>query len=131
LGVEDEAQAQLAAVGEAAEALWDAARRMQDLLDELEESHLGRWEAYSAFREVGGVFRYALERLRIEQPLPELQEIIETYRNGAHAGFEAAADLAQAMRDGGVESVELGVQRLALASQQFVRGRYLLERYLD
>ncbi len=127
----EEAGAQLSAIGEAAEALWDGARRMQDLLDELEQSRLGRWEAYAAFREAGSLFRFALERLRMEQPLPDLAEVVEVYRSAARVAFEASADLAHAMREGGVQEVELGVQRLALASQQFVRGRYLLQRYLD
>jgi hypothetical protein len=127
----DEAGGQVSAIGEAAEALWDGARRMQDLLDELEQARLGRWEAYAAFRDVGALFRFALERLRMERPLPELAEVIETYRGGARLAFEAAADLAFAMREGGAQEIELGVQRLALASQQFVRGRYLLQRYLD
>lgn len=130
MNLSEESRAQLEAVGEAAEALWDASRRLQDLLDELEGELLGRWAAYTAFREAGAVFRFALERLGMEQPLPELQEIVAVYRAGARAGFEAAADLAEAMREGGIESVDLGVQRLGLASQQFVRGRYLLHRYL-
>jgi hypothetical protein len=127
----DEVGAQVAAIGEAAEALWDGARRMQDLLDSLENASLGRWEAYAAFREAGRTFRYALERLRMEEPLPELAEVLEVYRGGARLAFEASADLAHAMREGGLNEVELGVQRLTLASQQFVRGRYLLQRFLD
>jgi hypothetical protein len=128
----DSAEAeQIQAIGEAAEALWDAARRFQDLLDELESEHLQRWAAYTAFREIGSVFRFALERLRMEEPISELEEIIDVYRSGARAGFEAAADLAGAVKDGGAEQVETGVERLTLASQQFVRGRYLLERYLE
>jgi hypothetical protein len=122
---------QLQAIGEAAEALWDAARRFQDLLDELESERLERWAAYTAFREIGSVFRFALERLGMEEAIPELKEIIEVYRSGARAGFGAAADLAGAVKDGGADQVETGVERLTLASQQFVRGRYLLEQYLE
>jgi hypothetical protein len=129
--VNDSPDEQVTAIGEAAEALWDAARRFQDLLDELEQERLGRWSAYGSFREVGAIFRFALERLNMEQPAPELAEVIAAYRDGAHAGFEAAADLAEAMRDGGAEQVDTGVQRLTMASQQFVKGRYLLQRYLD
>jgi hypothetical protein len=125
------AEEQLLAIGEAAEALWDAARRSQDLLDELEDERLGRWAAYSAFREVGAVFRFALERLRMEDPITGLAEVLAAYRAGARAGLEACADLADAVRDGGDGSVEMGIQRLTLASQQFVRGRFLLHRYLD
>jgi hypothetical protein len=122
---------QLQAIGEAAEALWDAARRSQDLLDELEGERLGRWAAYIAFREVGAVFRFALERLRMEDPIAGLADALASYRAGAHAGLEASADLADAVREGGDDSVEMGIQRLTLASQQFVRGRFLLQRYLD
>jgi hypothetical protein len=122
---------QVEAIGEAAEALWDATRRFQDQLDDLGNERTFRWAAYSAFRDIGSVFRFALERLRMEEPLPELEEIIETYRAGARAGFEAAADLAEAVRDGESESIETGVQRITLASQQFVRGRYLLGAYLE
>jgi hypothetical protein len=122
---------QLRAIGEAAEALWDAARRSQDLLDELEDERLGRWAAYTAFREVGAVFRFALERLRMEETLPELSDAVGAYRAGARAGLEACADLVDAVREGGEDSVEMGIQRLTLASQQFVRGRFLLQRYLD
>ena len=67
----------------------------------------------------------------MEEPIPELEEIIDVYRSGARAGFEAAADLAGAVKDGGAEQVETGVDCLTLASQQFVRGRYLLQRYLE
>jgi len=129
---EDEAgQEQLRAIGEAAEALWDAARRFQDLLDDLEGERLGRWGAYTGFREVGAIFRFALERLRMEEPLSELSEAVGAYRAGARAGLEAAADLAEAMQDGGLETIELGIQRITLASQQFVRGRFLVQQYLD
>jgi hypothetical protein len=121
---------QLEAIGEAAEALWDAALRSQDLLDEIEGEKISRWAAYSGFRQVGSVFRFAIERLRMEQPVPELEEIVRVYRAGARAGFEAAADLAEAVKDGAAESVELGIQRLTLASQHFVRGRQLLQVYL-
>ena len=122
---------QVRAIGEAAEALWDATRRFQDLLDDLEGERLSRWAAYTAFREVAAVFRFALERLRMEEPAPALTEAMQAYSAGARAGLEAAADLAEAMQGGGLESVELGIQRLTLASQQFVRGRYLLQRHLD
>lgn len=132
-GPQDE---QVRAIGEAAEALWDAARRFQDLLDDLEEERLSRWAAYTAFREVGAVFRFALERLQaeglpIDEPIPGLSDAMGAYRAGARAGLEAAADLAEAMQEGGLQSVELGIQRLTLASQQFVRGRHLLQQYLD
>jgi hypothetical protein len=122
---------QIQAIGESAEALWDATRRAQDLLDELENERLGRWAAYTAFREVGAIFRFALERLRMEEPLPDLAEILASYRAGAHAGLEACADLADAVRESGEDSVEMGIHRLTLASQQFVRGRLLLQRYLN
>jgi hypothetical protein len=122
---------QLEAIGEAAEALWDATLRFQDQLDELESERSSRWTAYAAFREIGAVFRFALERLQMEQPLDELDEIISTYRAGARAGFEAAADLAEAVRDDEVESIDMGVQRVTIASQHFVRGRYLLNEYLN
>jgi hypothetical protein len=121
---------QIEAIGEAAEALWDAALRSQDLLDELESEKVSRWAAYSGFRQIGSVFRFALERLRMERPLPELEEIVSVYRAGARAGFESAADLAEAVKDGSGESVEIGIQRLTLASQHFVRGRQLLQVYL-
>lgn len=127
----EEAQEQVEAIGEAAEALWDATRRFQDQLDELENERTSRWGSYSAFREIGSVYRFALERLRMEQPLPELEEIVGAYRAGARAGFEAAADLAEAVKDGDVDAIETGVQRLTLASQHFVRGRYLLGAYLE
>jgi hypothetical protein len=126
----EQAGEQLEAIGEAAEALWDATRRFQDQLDELENERASRWSAYAAFREIGAVFRFALERLQMEDPLAELKEIVETYQAGARAGFEAAADLAEAISGGGVESIDLGVQRITLASQHFVRGRYLLNEYL-
>lgn len=128
---EERGREHLHAIGEAAEALWDAARRFQDLLDDLEGERLGRWGAYTAFREVGAVFRFALERLRMEEPIPELSEAVGAYRAGARAGLEAAADLAEAMQEGGLEAIELGIQRITLASQQFVRGRFLVQRYLD
>ncbi|HTE84327.1 MAG TPA: hypothetical protein VK821_06320 [Dehalococcoidia bacterium] len=127
---DDDAREQVEAIGEAAEALWDATRRFQDQLDELENERYSRWAAYTAFRDIGSVFRFALERLRMEQPVPELEEIVAAYLAGARAGFEAAADLAEAVKDGGAESVETGIQRLTVASQHFVRGRYLLGAYL-
>jgi hypothetical protein len=131
VNADDKTHDQVVAIGEAAEALWDATRRFQDQLDELEDERSSRWGAYSAFRDIGSVFRYALERLRIEAPLPELEEVIEAYRAGARSGFEAAADLAEAVKDGSAESVDAGVQRLTIASQHFVRGRYLLAAFLD
>jgi hypothetical protein len=128
--VSDQASEQLEAIGEAAEALWDATLRFQDQLDELENERVSRWAAYAAFREIGTVFRFALERLQMEKAIAELEDIVATYRAGARAGFEAAADLAEAIRDGGVESIDMGVQRITIASQHFVRGRYLLSEYL-
>jgi hypothetical protein len=127
----EQSSGRLEAIGEATEALWDATRRFQDQLDELESERTSRWAAYVAFREIGALFRFALERLQMEEPPSELDEIISTYLAGARAGFEAAADLAEAVRDGDLESIDLGVQRITIASQHFVRGRYLLSEYLD
>ena len=127
----DDEGRQLQAIGEAAEVLRDASLRCQDLLDELEAERIGRWAAYAAFRETGASFRSALEQLRSLAPNDGLREVVGALIAGAHAGLEAAADLAEALRQAEVDTIELGVQRLTLASQHFVRGRRLLQQFLS
>lgn len=131
MATSEENERTLEIIGEVAEILHDATLRCQDLLDEVEEEHGGRWSPYLGFREAGAAFRSAAEQLQAIVAEGPITEVIAAFHAGARAGLEASADLAQGLREVRADSVELGVERLALASQHFVRGRFLLQRYLD
>ncbi|MGI8549417.1 MAG: hypothetical protein ACR2PL_01285 [Dehalococcoidia bacterium] len=113
------------------ESLRDIGLSCQDVLDDMEEERLGRWAAYAAFRAAGARYRSALAQLRDLQPVAELQQSASAYSAGALAGLEATSDLAKSLEYGQTESIELAIQRLSLAGQQLVRGRHLLQHYLD
>lgn len=120
----------LETLGEVAAGLRHASLRCQDLLDDLEEERLGRWPAYTAFRETGATFRDAILRLRSLPVDDSLADVVAALSAGARAGLEATADIAEALQHGEFDAIDLGVQRLTIAGQQFVRARYLLQQRL-